>query len=286
MANTITTKYGTKINVEGLNAEQIARVRAVAENKGAYGSKGASLAREFQKKNKRAGTTSTQTTQNQTDAGTKGLGETATNVDDFLASVFAGIDPSGIDLSGMPKILTDNDLQATRESVYNSLLESSTKDLEKDRGRAMEDTEQQLAERGIPINFESDPNNPDNLYARARGDVNSRFDTIKQDAMNAANIGADQRLTAMANVNKAAGDQFMTGAMTEFQSKLDAASTGGNILQQLMTKYGIDQQTAQAKIDAATRKYIANVAARRSGGGGGGTDTGANFNGVAPGFNV
>lgn len=48
---TITTKYGTKINVSGLTPEQIERVRSVAEDKGAYGTKGATLADELRKRN-------------------------------------------------------------------------------------------------------------------------------------------------------------------------------------------------------------------------------------------
>ena len=49
MAKFITTKYGTKINVEGLTPEQIAKVRSTAEDKGAYGAKGAALADSFRK---------------------------------------------------------------------------------------------------------------------------------------------------------------------------------------------------------------------------------------------
>lgn len=49
MAKSITTKYGTKIDVTGLNAKQIEKVRAMSEDKGAYGSKGAALAKTLQK---------------------------------------------------------------------------------------------------------------------------------------------------------------------------------------------------------------------------------------------
>ena len=43
----ITTKYGTKINVAGLNPDQIAKVKSVAEDNGARGSAGAALADTF-----------------------------------------------------------------------------------------------------------------------------------------------------------------------------------------------------------------------------------------------
>lgn len=48
---TITTKYGTKINVTGLTPEQIKKVRTMSEANGAYGAKGAALAQSFQKTN-------------------------------------------------------------------------------------------------------------------------------------------------------------------------------------------------------------------------------------------
>jgi hypothetical protein len=54
MPKTIVTRYGTKINVDGLTPEQIAKVRQTAEGKGAYGKKGAALASTFQKQNAKA----------------------------------------------------------------------------------------------------------------------------------------------------------------------------------------------------------------------------------------
>lgn len=47
----ITTKYGTKIDVTGLSPEQVAKVKSTAEDKGAYGAKGAAMAKSFQTKN-------------------------------------------------------------------------------------------------------------------------------------------------------------------------------------------------------------------------------------------
>ena len=47
---TITTKYGTKINVDGLSPAQIAKVQAITAN-GAYGTKATALAKQFQKVN-------------------------------------------------------------------------------------------------------------------------------------------------------------------------------------------------------------------------------------------
>lgn len=62
----ITTKYGTKINVTGLSTEQIAKVRSIAEDNGAYGAKGAALAKQLQQRNtapKQPGSTAPGTTE-------------------------------------------------------------------------------------------------------------------------------------------------------------------------------------------------------------------------------
>lgn len=50
MASTWVSKYGTKINISGLTPEQIKQVQSTAQDKGAYGSKAASLADSFRKK--------------------------------------------------------------------------------------------------------------------------------------------------------------------------------------------------------------------------------------------
>ena len=50
MAKFVTTKFGTKINVEGLSDAQAKKVLSVAQDKGAYGKKGAALAKQLQKK--------------------------------------------------------------------------------------------------------------------------------------------------------------------------------------------------------------------------------------------
>jgi hypothetical protein len=50
MANTVTTKYGTRINVAGLSPEQVQRVLSVGQDNGAYGAKAAALAATLQKR--------------------------------------------------------------------------------------------------------------------------------------------------------------------------------------------------------------------------------------------
>lgn len=288
MAKFITTKYGTKINVTGLSPEQIARVKSTAQDRGAYGTKGAALADAMRKRNQkreaapapglvdRTNTTNPVTGETGEtgqfvdpslgrggvpDPGTVGVGDTATTADNFLEGIFQNFQP--LDLANAPKVLTDNDLAASRQSAYQSIYDLSTKNLQRNKERDLEAQKQELAERGIPY----DPANPDSLYGKTVGSINERYDQLYSDAENQANLGADARLTAQVNANSAASNAFLQNAMAQYGAQLDAASTSGNIIQDLMTKYGIDQQTAIAKRDDATRRYIARMQSRRSGGG-------------------
>jgi hypothetical protein len=280
MANSITTKYGTKINTAGLTPEQIARVRATAENNGAYGAKGAALANQLRK---RAGVTpgagGAGKQQAAQDPGTKGLGDTATTVDDFLEGIFKDLKP--LDLSGAPKILSADDLAASRQGVYNSIYQQNTQDLQQNRQLDLEQQKQELANRGIPLNFGGE-----DLYSKSIADVNKRYDTMDLNARNMANVGADQSLVAQSQVNKTAQDAFLSNATEQFNSQLNAASVGGNVLQTLMQKFGISREEAQAALERKSREKIARIGAARSGGGGGTTDTGPIIGGAAPGFGV
>lgn len=293
----LTTKYGTKINIEGLTPEQIARVRNTAEANGAYGAKGAALANTLRKRagTPKTGGTDTLATGTGTTTGTTTGTESGTldsTVDDFLEGIFGNIKP--LDTSGAPQILTAEDLASQRQSTQDALYRQNTKDLETRRSRDLEAQKQELANRGIPLNFASDPSNPNNLYARSLADVNNRYDTLDQQAKDAAITGADQRMAAEAGVNKTAYDAFMTNATNNFQSQLDAAAAGTNALQVLTARYGISRDEAQkildrkmqekiAKLQSETTKYVANKA-HSGGGGGGGNDGSPLFPGNAPGF--
>jgi hypothetical protein len=279
MPKFLTTAYGTKINTAGLTPEQIARVRATAEDNGAYGAKGAALANQLRK---RTGATPGAGKQQPAaqDPGTKGLGDTATTIDDFLEGIFKDLKP--LDLSGAPKILSADDLAASRQGVYNSIYQQNTQDLQQNRQRDLEQQKQELANRGIPLNFGGE-----DLYSKSIADVNKRYDTMDLNARNMANVGADQSLVAQSQVNKTAQDAFLSNATEQFNSQLNAASVGGNVLQTLMQKFGISREEAQAALDRKSREKIARIGAARSGGGGGGTtDTGPIIGGAAPGFGV
>jgi hypothetical protein len=225
-----------------------------------------------------------------TDPGTTGMGNSATSVDNFLEGIFSNFKP--LDLSGAPKILGAEDLAGSRQSVYDSLYRQSTQNFARDKQRELEDQKQELSNRGIPINFSSDGSD---LYSRSINSIGERYDARDQAARDAANIGADQSLATQAGVNKTAYDSFMEGAKGTFESQLQSAASASDALQTLMTKYGLDQQSAQAildrkmnekiaKMQSDTTKYVAN---KKGGGGRGGSqDTGPLIAGAAPGFDV
>lgn len=293
MANTITTKYGTKINVDGLTPEQIDRVRAIAEKGGAYGGRGAALADQFRKQG--GGEISTGQPQRpgkkvrdpsvvnpkKEDPGTQGLGDTGATLDSFLEGIFKNMQP--LDLSGAPSILGANDLEGARTQAYESLYALNTRNLERNKARELEDQKQELANRGIPYT----PGDAESAYGKAIGGINERYDAEFQDAQNRAIAGAADYASNLAGINKTAQDAFMQQAMGQFQSQLDAASAGGNILNVLMSKYGVDQQTAQEALNRKMQEKIARISASRKSGGGGG-DGGSDIiiGGEAPGFGV
>lgn len=189
-----------------------------------------------------------------TDKGTKGLGDTATTIDNFLEGLFTNLKP--LDLSGAPKVLTAQDLAAQRQQTQDSLYNEDTKYLERNRTRDLEASKQELANRGIPYSPDQafDPNSQD-LYGRTIGKINEGYQGQQQSALDRARSGADARMASEAAVNQSARNSFVDSATKSYQSQLDAATTGGSVLQELMTKYGIDAATAQAKIDARIKKY-------------------------------
>lgn len=294
----ITTKYGTKIDTTGLTPEQVARVRAVAENNGAYGAKGAALADTMRKRAAKAGNaatnTGTNTTTGTTTETTSETGNLDSTIDSFLEGIFGNLKP--LDTSGAPKILTADDLEAQRQTTQDALYRQRTQNLERNRGRDLEAQKQELAERGIPLNFANDPSNPNNLYARAIGDVNDRYNALDREAMDAAITGADQRMATEASVNKTAYDAFMSNAQANYQAQLDAAAAGTNALQVLTTRYGISRDEAQrildrkmqekiAKLQSETTKYVAGLS-HSGGGNNGGGDNGPILAGSPPGFGI
>lgn len=365
----ITTKYGTKINVEGLTPEQIARVRTTAEGKGAYGAKGAALANEIRKRNKQqpnqdgqtgGGTQTDQGTpivgkvqpvdlgvqqgtgqidpvkagaaltganeldstrtfnmQNpgeQTDAyGNKKIitrdpatgavttrvesGALANNAKGILGGALENLGAKGnIDLSGAPKILETGDVRTEAQRVGDANYNYLTRNMERDKRREMEAAKQELAERGIPIDY----GNPDSMWNKATGAINQRYDEINSAANQQAIIGRDASMGALISGQNVARDAFLKGAGMEADNARSQVSTalgatgamagdftqyaGGSVdqtgvLQSLLknmsdaelAKYGIDKDYA-AKLRAINKPS--------GGGGGGGQDNSPIFMGV------
>lgn len=297
-AKTITTRYGTKINIDGLTPEQVTKVRNTAEANGAYGAKGAALANTLRQQNTKAGINpgggkvsipggemgDPLLANRNSDPGTKGTGDSYTAIDNFLEGIFRNIKP--VDLSGAPKVLPYDNLLSSRQSVYDTIYRQNTQNLDRDKQRDLAAQKQELAERGIPINFDSNGND---LYSRSIDAINEGYATRDQQAKDAANAGADQSLQALSNVNEAANNAFVNNALSQYQSQLDTASTGANVLQTLRQKYGLDQQQAQHVLDNKLQEKIANmqnstqrlaINSKGNGGGGGGN------NGNGQGFSV
>ena len=255
-----TSKKGTVINIpDGLNEKQIAKIKARADE--GYGTDAQRIATQLGKKAGKGDTTtggdsaagdSTTTTQ------TTGVSqETRDAIDAFLRR---GIEGLGLpDFSGAPKVLGTDDFKAERQSVYDSQLALGTRRFEEDKARELEARKQELAERGIPLNFEGDPNNPNNLYGRAIGDINRSWDRKYEDARNIANTAAGQEVTNLVNANATANQQFINQALGGYNAKLDAINSGSGILQQIMSQYNVDQATAQASLDRQQQYKIAKM---------------------------
>lgn len=338
MANYITTKYGTKINVTGLTPEQIAKVRSTAEDKGAYGTKGAALADTFRAKNTATKPVQPAPTVPQTPA---------TNTPVPVPGPALGVDPKTgvIDpnkavptitgavqddtnknfqmqnptqqtdvLGNKQEITTDpttgktiinqtagGGLSAANQAFTNAAMGFAnagdnakaaadanysylTRNYSQDKSRELEATKQELANRGIPLNFAGDPNNPDNLYSRAIGSIDQKYQGLYDQANNQALMARDTSLSTQAGVIGALGGAVaqQSPGFTAFQG---GQSNQGEALLNLlgtisdadMTKYGIDKEMA-AKLKA--------IAASRSGGKSGSNDSGPIIGGNAPGFGV
>lgn len=311
MSKFLTTKYGTRINVEGLSPQQVARVRKVAEDSGAYGSRGAALAKQLQQRNSRQpavgeptpeadaaveialptrtpdlgvnqqtgvinpnvaapvltgaeerdaqynfnlnnpgqqtdifGNTQSIAIDPQTGQVTKtaqagGLGSAAQS---FLTGALgqaqqgAQLDLSNelgqlqgarLDLSGAPQILQAGDVRGDAQAVADANFGFLTRNLQRDKGRELEETKQMLAERGIPIDYE----NPDSMWNKAVGSIEEKYQNLTDQANQQALMSRDASLQALTNVQGSARDAFLRSAGMEFdaatgQAKDSAALKG------------------------------------------------------------
>lgn len=82
---------------------------------------------------------------------------------------------------------TTGDMVADRRRIEDQVFQSLTRNLKRDKGEELEQLEQTLHNRGVPL----DPNNP--LYAKAIRDLNERYDTREADALGrAVQMGGDE----------------------------------------------------------------------------------------------
>lgn len=175
----VTTKYGTKINVEGLNPKQVKQVMSTAQDNGAYGAKGAALADTFRKKNKTGPTQPGQP------------GDTKTT-------------PGAVDLTGAPDLVGAEDLSgdvnAARDAAYGYI----TKDYASQKANDVEAKKQELANRGIPY----DPN-PDSLWGRSMKELDNRYQSMDDQAKNQAIASGNAILGTESQVSTNAYDAFI-----------------------------------------------------------------------------
>jgi hypothetical protein len=226
---------------------------------------------------------------------------------------------TNIDLSKAPALpqveRTVLDRGRFEDAAYNSL----TRNFDRDKGRELELQKQELADRGIPY----DPGDTTSAYGRALQGINESWDAKKADASNRAFTMADSAALTQANIGKSVFDQGLSARgqgvselQTQFQNTtaattldnqargqfvneaigqhnqpladatgLAALSKDGDIVSQLMTKYGIDK-------DAATKMAIAdktnatalgvagiNAEAAKAAKSGGSEDTSPQYNG-------
>jgi hypothetical protein len=315
MAKYYTSPYGTKIDITGLTAAQVAKVKAQADAK--YGTKAAALASSYRKQ--AGGTTPTTSTPstapklgindktgainsavatgtvmdaanqdtsnnfnlNNPGSQTDAMGNTQTITRDPVTGAVSLSQQGGSALSAANQAFTSaaGGIANGRNEAQNAAYSYITKDYGQSKAREQEAAKQELAQRGIPI----DPS-PESLWSKTLQGIDQKYQSLDDQAKNQA-IGAGNQTyaTNTAAVGTLAGaTQAMTPNFTPYQG---AQSNNAANLQQLlstisaadMTKYGIDQDM-QAKLKA--------LAAAKSGGGGGGSNGGGStspiIGGVAP----
>lgn len=258
---TITTKYGTKINVSGLSPEQTERVRKMAEDNGAYGAKGAALADKFRK---RSGT-------NPAGGGGGGSGNEATGDSDIGINIGGGKGGGAIDEDAIwdeaPKIPGADDMQGEIDKVRDAIYGYTTQDYGNLKQQEIEAKKQELFERGIPMNAGGD-----DIYTRSFADIDKKYQSMEDQARNQAVIGGDASFATRVQAGATAQDSFMNAVLG-------------------MT----DRELALMGLNKDFKAKMAGIKASQAGRGGGGSGGGgggapaeqsAIIGGVAPGFNV
>lgn len=144
-----------------------------------------------------------------------------------------------LDLSGAPQILQANDVRAQADQVADANYRYLTKDLGAQKKQELEERKQELAQRGIPINFGGD-----DLYSRGIKDIDDKYKSFDDQARMQALMSRDQSLGALTGAQKTAYDSFLQGATTSY----DAAT--GNLKDQAALG-SLQAQNAQNQVGTA-----------------------------------
>ncbi len=233
----IKTKYGTVINTSGLSPEQVAKVRQVAEGKGAYGSKGAALANTFRKQAKKSPATPP--------PGTPGQPEIGIGVDPTTGAV----DPSRL-LEVAGQRWNDEQAGKLRTDAQNAAYNFTTKDYAADKANEIEAAKQEAAMRGIPY----DPGNPNSAYGRNIESIDRKYRDLDYQAKNLALSQGNEIYQTEVGAKQNAFDSFINAALGMSSAELN--------------KYGIDQNTMLQLKQLKQQKYLANKQMSMRGGGG------------------
>jgi hypothetical protein len=200
------------------------------------------------------------------------------------------------------------DGEADRKAAYDAEFANRTKYLDRNQSRDLEQTKQELAERGIPYDpaAEYDPNTK-NLYGKTVGAVREDYKSQYTDAANQATILGNQAYATTASAKNAYLNSVMGGSNvygSDFRDYVNnvRAQSGDDsmaLLSMSADQYaklrGISVQEAESlRNDALAKKQLqeqkrANKAGERltaagiaksgggGGGGGGSSDAGAGF---------
>ena len=270
MAKTIKTKYGTVLNVDGLSAEQVARVRQTAEGNGAYGGKGAALADALRKENdkKKAKPNRADPVTSPQAADPVATNPTTTTPETPAdAGIDVGTDPkkSAVDenaiLAQAPTLFGSEDLLAEAAKARDANYAYLSRDFASNKATQIENKKQELANRGIP--YSDDPNSP---YGKAIKQIETQFADLDMQARNQSISGGNETINTLSTASTNANQAFMKNVLGLTDAEL--------------TKYGIDQDTLTKLRNIAAQKEIANKKQAGSGNQGSNISIGGN----APGF--
>ena len=177
-------------------------------------------------------------------------------LEEFLGGIYDKFEP--INLEGAPKILSAEGYEADRAKDQEALYAESTKYLDRNRARSLEEAKQELANRGIPYDpaAAQDPNSK-NLYGRIVGAIEENYRAEQDSALNNARTGSYASMNARVGVNKTAYDAFLESAKTKFGSQLQSSEVANNVLKTLIDKYGYTRQEAIAEMDRHSKEKIA-----------------------------